>query len=259
MAVTTKPAKVSKGMKFRAVYADSNALWKVLRHLGGGAWLCEIVNEPIEIDGETYDGDYGGEQKSWLSREILGSIGMSSIFQDCANKTEEFYARLNVGDIIHYCDGFGKYVRCAIVLADDGEKYAKPIALVGDWKKRDLPRRSRDGSINLGYQAKKILEPDENQSRCRFDVSVVHEGEYQHKSGRCPGDPAELVPIDLTVPEMNAKEKEDAQCFKLLSLVRNAVDDGLMGTAPPQEVLATVKGILRGYSDGLAFARKSKN
>ena len=113
----------------------------------------------------------------------------------------------------------------------------------------------------MGYQAKKILEPDENQSRCRFDVSVVHEGEagFQIRSGRADNDPAELVPIDLTVPEMNAKEKEDAQCFKLLSLVRNAVDDGLMGTAPPQEVLATVKGILRGYSDGLAFARKSKN
>ena len=240
MAVTTK---VSKGMEFRAVYADSNALWKVLRHLGGGAWLCEIVNEPIEIDGETYDGDYGGEQKSWLSREILGSIDMSSIFQNCADKTEEFYARLNVGDIIHYCDGFGKYVRCAITLAgtvNGGEKYAKPIALVGDWKKRDLPRRSQDGSIYLGYQAERILEPDETKP-WRPNVSVVHEGEYQ---GRCPGDPAELVPIDLTVPEMDTKEKEDAQYFRLLSLVRDVVDDGLMGKGPPQKVLATVRETL---------------
>ena len=256
--MTTKPTKVSKGMEFRAVYADSNALWKVLRHLGGGAWLCEIVDEPIEIDGETYDGDYGGEQKSWLSREILGSIDMSSIFQDHADKTEEFYARLNVGDIIHYCDGFGRYVRCAIALADDGEKYAKPIALVGDWKKRDLPRRSQDGSIILGYQAERIIEPDETKP-WRPNVSVVHEGEYQYKSGRATDDvpttvrmpgnrdlrrPAELVPIDLTVPEMNAKEKEDAQYFRLLSLVRDVVDDGLMGKVPPQKVLAAVKETL---------------
>jgi hypothetical protein len=47
---------VQVGTKFRAAYADTNALWRVTR-LAGDTAHCVIVNEPWEHNGQTFDGD----------------------------------------------------------------------------------------------------------------------------------------------------------------------------------------------------------
>ena len=62
---TTKTKRVKKGMQFRSTLADGNPLWVVKRSLGG-AWLCEVVDEPIEIDGKVWTGDFAGAEKSFL-------------------------------------------------------------------------------------------------------------------------------------------------------------------------------------------------
>ena len=85
----TKPKRVKKGMQFRSVLADGLALWVVKRSLGG-AWLCEVVDEPYEIDGKVYEGDYTGTEKSFLSREILASANYEAIFKGISNDHDRF-------------------------------------------------------------------------------------------------------------------------------------------------------------------------
>lgn len=55
---------------FRSVYADSNALWRVVEKKGKDCYLCRIENEPIEINGITYSGDYAGVEKVFMRDEI---------------------------------------------------------------------------------------------------------------------------------------------------------------------------------------------
>lgn len=225
------PGKVTKGMEFRSVIADCNALWKTIRPQGRGAWLCECVNEPIEIHGTMHEGEHAGTQKSFLDREILGSIGMDAMFKGVSDDTDDFYAKLNDGDIIHYCNGFGEFVRCEIAHNSKGEQYAKPIALVGNWKSSDLPTRYENGTVYNGYHAESILNPDGDKSKSdkawKPNVSMVFEAPMYSRGNRDKNiDPRKLDPIDLTLPDMTPEEAETARLWQLVEKIKGLLDDG---------------------------------
>lgn len=226
MTTKTAPKRVKVGMEFRAIIADCNALWKVLRSQGKGAWLCEVVNEPWTHDGKTYDGEHAGTQKAFLSQEILASVGMAAMFQRHDDASKSFKDSLQVGDVVHYRNSGNSFVRCEVAINDKGEKYAKPVALVGDWFKHDLPRRMADGTVYLPYHPKSILEPDAEGGKADkawFPNAscTVESPEY---SDRNRIDPRNLEPIDLSVPEMSEQEAEDARCVRLIAKVREATD-----------------------------------
>jgi hypothetical protein len=52
--------RVTKGLQFRSVYADSNPLWEAKKSKGNGCWLCEIVS-----------GEWAGTQDVFLAKNIL--------------------------------------------------------------------------------------------------------------------------------------------------------------------------------------------
>ena len=112
---TIKTRRVKKGMQFRSTLADGNPIWEVKRSLGG-AWLCEVVDEPFEIDGKVYESDFAGAEKSFLSREILAANAYEDMFKDMRSDHDGFYASLDEGDIVHYNNGFKNFVRCEVVL-----------------------------------------------------------------------------------------------------------------------------------------------
>ena len=71
----TKTKKIIPGKtKFRYVYADDQPLWIVVEKRGRGTWLCEIVNEREEINGEWYDSDFAGHQQAFLTEDIIQRI-----------------------------------------------------------------------------------------------------------------------------------------------------------------------------------------
>jgi predicted RNA-binding protein with EMAP domain len=59
---------------FRATHADGNPLWLVKAHQGRDTYLCEVVNEPIEVNGKTYDGEWAGTRKAFLGIEDSGEF-----------------------------------------------------------------------------------------------------------------------------------------------------------------------------------------
>lgn len=222
---------------FRSIYADSNALWKVIRKEGRN-YRCQIENEQIEIDGKMYDGDYAGQQKIFSPEEILGSIGMSKLFDGLAKNHDNFYANLTPGQTIHYQNGFDQWVRCEVVITgDDGEKKLKPIALVGEWREHDLPKRMRDGSIYNGYHANQIIKGETMTP----NASNLFEAGCKPRNGI---DPTTLVPISLAVPAMTDEEDAKAKLWQKVAKIGEIVNDNK--TDDPQTILNRVARLVNG-------------
>jgi hypothetical protein len=157
-------------------------------------------------------------------------------------KNDDFYESLEVGQTVHYDHGFGAYVRCEVVLGShDGEsvvprKVLRSVALVGNWREYDLPRREPDGSITWGYQVEKIR-----------DRSVFHPHESCiWESPRCAGrgrhvqDPYEMEPVDVSgPPPMDEEGEEAARLWRLVGQVRSAAG----AASDPRACLLLVKRI----------------
>ena len=220
---TTKTKRVKKGMQFRSTLADGNPLWEVKRSLGGEpiepeeAWLCEVVDEPIEIDGKVYESDFAGAQQSFLSREILAANAYEDMFKDMRSDHDRFYASLDEGDIVHYNNGFKNFVRCEIVFdADEQKNKLKPIALVGEWRDYDLPKRQANGEVYNGYHVQQIIDGStfEPNAGCIFEAGTNHSD-----------DPRSLPPIDLSVPAMTDDEKHEAVRCMLIDEIQGIISE----------------------------------
>jgi hypothetical protein len=215
-----KKKYVRKGMQFRYCHADSNALWEVKSKKGSGVWLCEIVDEPIEIGDRTYPGDYAGTERVFRSAEIIGAVNMEEMYQELGNQHDQFYAVLTPGQKIHYNNGFGEYVRCEVV-EEDGKNKLRPIALVGNWSSHDLPYRRNTGEVYLGYYGEKI----KNGDLIEPNYTSIWEANGDKMQS---GDPTEMEPIDLSVPEMTEEEEQSAELWKAIWKIHDVsgnVDD----------------------------------
>ena len=238
---TTKTKRVKKGMQFRAVLADSNALWVVKRSLGG-AWLCEVVDEPYEYDGKVYEGDFTRTEKSFLSREILASVNYENIFKNIRNDHDRFYASLDEGDIVHYNNGFKNFVRCEVVFdADEQKNQLKPIALVGEWSNHDLPERRANGEIYNGYHAQKIIDGGtfEPNVTCIFEAGT----KGFVNNNRNHGDPRSLPPIDLSVPAMTAWEHSEAVRCQLIGRIQEIISEH--NSENTQDIINRINGMIK--------------
>ena len=250
MTTATKPKRVTKGMQFRHVYADSNALWEVVKKVGNAVWECEIVGDPTEINGLIYQGDYAGQVDVFKSELILKSIGLSSLFQNLHEKSDNFINGLELGEIVHHDVSFGQYVRCEIVDSNEFSdkkrqeitgKALKPIALVGNWRKRDLPHRTRTGQICHPYHSQKIIDGTIG----RPDAGCIYE--YPDHNDKRGNDPAELEPINLTMPDLTPIEEKQADLWSAVGACKAILEEnrddpkGIL-----QEVLRTVNKALEG-------------
>ena len=223
---------ISKGTKFRATYADGNPEWVVMSKIGPSAWRCKVAGGY----------DFEGVVKLFTTEEIRRSLAWGKVFEDARSKTKGFYADVKVGDVVHYHNSFGAYIRCEVVMGvtthSKGEtvKCLKPVALVGNWKPYDLPRRNPDGSVYLGYHAKNIKE-----GAC-FEPSASNVWESPTFS-RGPGnedDPSKMPAIDLNVPGLTPAEEASAK----LETLRQNVIAALQNERDPAEALKAAQALL---------------
>jgi hypothetical protein len=139
--------------------------------------------------------------------DVRAQVARAQAFNAIFRKTDTFYGRLKVGQILHYDNSFNQYVRCIVEdgVNKDGERgmLLVPIALVGDWKSHDLPKRQPNGSINWGYHVEGIRE-------CRG--WQPNEGSIYEARTRRPNDkdPRNMMPLDLTVPAMTPEQERIA-------------------------------------------------
>jgi hypothetical protein len=235
---------VEKGMRFRSVYADSNALWEVKSQSGAGVWQCEIVDEPVEINGQTYSGDYAGVVKPFNSGDILASVRREHALSEMIEASDDWFDQRGLGETVHYANGHGQYVRCEVVIGTEenlgglnpaenlGKKVLLPVALVGDWREHDLPRRDVDGTVRPGYHAGHILQ---GNGAWRPSTSCVYEAPDCAAHYKTV-DPTQLEPLDLAVPEMTPAQIATAEKWQQVNAIRDAVSQG----RDPDEILEAV-------------------
>jgi hypothetical protein len=244
MPATSQRISVGK-TTFRSTYADANALWRVIGKKGKDCYLCQIQNEPVEIDGTVYAGDYVGVEKVFMRSEIQRSLQWENFFDQARDDSEAFYKSLRVGQTVHYHNGFGAYLRCEVV---EGKKL-KPVALIGNWRDFDLPKRLPTGEILESYWSEKVKEGE------LFDPHATNIWEFysnEDNPDRIPanmregGDPSTMTPINLELPEMTAEEKRVADLWCVVDGLRQLV--GHTTLSDPQQII-----------DGVVQYLKSRN
>jgi len=235
--MTKTKTRVTKGMTFRSHYADANPLWEVKKSRGQGIWICEIID----------CADYSGVTKPFTREDILRCAAMEDLWNDLGNDHDSFYASLTPGQIIHYNNGFNNFVRCEVV-TEDGENKLKPIALVGEWRNHDLPKRHVDGSIDYGYYPSMILGIKYgSEARESFTPNFTSIHEAKPREGDI--DPTNLEPLDLSVPPMTDEEKATAAKWQKVAAIRRAIENGQRDNNP-QRILDAVGVLISQESDG---------
>ena len=203
---------IKVGTQFRSSFADSNPMWTVVEKRGRGTWIAEINSDEL---------DYAGSQAAFTTEQIAGSIQWSEAMKKSSDDSDTFFDRLTPGTIVHYNNGFHAYVRCKVT----SDHQLLPIALVGDWKEYDLPKRGLDGSIYLGYHVENIKEG----KTFRPHASNVWEYNLTKTKNQQPiafskwSDPTELKPVSLKVPDMNPKQALEAAKHIKLDRIRNII------------------------------------
>lgn len=225
MTTTTETTKIGKGTKFHATIADGNPEWEVTRSRGRDVWEAKCLGL-----------DFEGTVKVFTTEEIKRALAWKAAFQRNDDEGERFFAGLKLGQIVHYYNGFRNFVRCEVIRVN-GKNLLQPIALVGEWRKMDLPRRNLDGTIEPGYYGKKIFN---RTGAWQPSVGCVYEASERVRREH-PVDPGTLPPISLTVPDLTPAEEETAAKHTKLNAIRKALDDY---RADPDAQLARVKEIL---------------
>lgn len=239
--------EVGIGTEFRSVIADGNALWRVTGKAGPNVWHAEVQPEWAEIRGERMMvSDYAGSTDVFTTERIAGSLHMSDVFARHASEADEFWEAQEIGTVLHYHDGFGKYVRgrVAYVVTDgEGRNELVPTDLVGKWDDRDLVSWNAWGEINEGYHVRKIKDENSWQPS---PTCVYEHPRFSGPRGRFAGeDPRELEPLSLEPPTRGPNEIAWHEAIALRNSISKVLSDSHPQTADEvYAVLDEIKGML---------------
>lgn len=201
-------------------------------------------SEPLTLQHVPYMDAYQANEatiRGINKNTVRSQIMRDRVFAKMRDTNADFYASLKVGQTVHYDNGFGSYVRCEVVRGESvhskgvEQNVLKPVALVGDWRPYDLPRRMPDGSVNYGYQVEKIR---------KGETMTPHESTIW-ESPRCArrgADPTGMQPISLEVPGMSGDEEQKAALWRKVARLRAIVNDHR--EQDPQAILDALKSSL---------------
>lgn len=216
------------GTTFTALHLDSLATWKVIAKAGEDAWRAVIA------DGE----DGAGTVRLFTTAQIQASVAHKKAVDAIFQNHDDFFAGLKPGQIVHYSNGGGEFVRCRVVT--DGRKRAlMPIALVGTWAALDLPRRLPNGSVHWPYQADKIRKGEAWTPNAGC-VLEYHGARLTHEVARAGGDPRTLPALDLSVPPMSSEEEATAALWRAVEAAQAALQDHQAGPRARLEAAQTI-------------------
>jgi hypothetical protein len=222
---------VKIGTQFRSSYADSNPLWTVTEKRGRGTWVAEINSDEL---------DYAGVQSAFTTEQIESSVTWSNAMKKSGDDSNSFFDHLQPGVIVHYSNGFNQYVRCQVTV----KHQLLPVALVGEWKEYDLPKRQRDGTVYLGYHAQQIKDG----KTFRPHASNVWEYNLTKTKNQQPmnfgkwSDPTKMTPMSLEVPPLTDPQKIEALKHQKLNAIRVVLKDN---DAEPDDIFNRLKILLQ--------------
>ncbi len=219
---------------FHDTVADSNSLFRVIRKLPDGIYEC--VSEGDE---------YAGTERYFSTAQLRDKLKWEQSMGRLFKRQDDYWSTRRVGEVLHYCNGFGQFIR-GEVRKIDGEFKLMPIAMVGEWKGfHDLPRRRPDGEIHYGLHAKKIIDGDESGA-WQPNEGCVYESPTCSSSYSHGVDPRTLPALDLSVPLMTPEEEAIANLEQRINRIRAVLENRYQTSEPAQNVLTAIKEIVNG-------------
>lgn len=215
---------------FRDSYADGRPKFVVRKDMKNGLYLC------ISED----DMDYNGVERYYSATQIRQMVNWDNALERSLRGRDDWWAHRTAGEVLHYHNGFGEYVRGEVIV-QDGEKRLQPIALVGAWKEHELPKRRPNGEVYYPYHADKVVfgtgawQPSE---------SNIYEFEGFVPNPRFPEDPRKMAPLNLGVPPMTDEEQRNAVLERKLDRVRNILEERYQTSAGPWQVIQDISKAL---------------
>lgn len=213
----------------------------------GYAHYRVVKNSPLTLEHVPFMDGYQAHEatiRGVTANTVRTALKREKLFSGMTDKNDEFYASLKVGQIVHYNGSFGAWQRCEVVRGKSPQtgreqNVLKPVALVGEWREYDLPKRMPDGSVKLGHAAEgvrdgKTMTPHESciweSPRCANKDRMIADGWK---------DPATFEPISLEVPALSAEEEAKAALWRKVARLRALVNDHR--EQDPQAIIDAVK------------------
>jgi hypothetical protein len=207
---------ISVGKLFRINVADGYAFYLVTKV---NKTTCSV--EWLNLGGDGYQDHFFGAGRTGVKfKDVEGHIAAYEFVENVFKSQDEFADSIEVGQIYHYHNSGTAYVRCEVV-EDNGKRFFKPIALVGKWSSHDLPRRNLDGTVNLPYHARIVIEGDDGRDWIPNESCVYEHSSFTSARGPSSDfDPREADPIDLTLPKPTPAQEEQYRLIRELEGVR---------------------------------------
>jgi hypothetical protein len=177
--------------------------------LGGDDWMIPEYGAGTNIP------------KDHALKNLHRRDGLNAMFSNADQAREDFWNNQVIGSILHYREGNETFVRGKVVQDGTGKVGFKKIGLVGNWRKWDLPFRTRSGSVTEGgYHAKQVAEG----VWCQPHETDIYESPKFNRA-RCLMDPSTLPMINLTVPDMTPEEFNKSLLHLALDTVKQMVEE----------------------------------
>lgn len=207
----TKPVAI--GTEFPYTYADSSPMWRVVKPRGNDTWECIVAEDSV---------DWAGTRKVFGGEEIRRAVASMQMWENIASEHDSWWNSRKIGEIVHYHNGFGQYVRGRIVWevteeCPAGRNAMVPTELVGNWRDYDLPRIDAGGNLHESYHVRQIREGKAMQPNYTNMVEAVGVREGKGEDPR--GKPA----IDLTPPQPDQEQTEAARLMAIRQQVLAAL------------------------------------
>ncbi len=150
--------------------------------------------------------------------DVRSMVDQARRWKQAFEATNDIYDEMQPGQIVHYHNAFGEFVRCEVVVAPDdeacvhaekGETCLKPIALVGKWRAHDLRHDSYHAtSVREG----RLFKPN---GTCIYENP-------QASGARSHGDPSQMAPLDI-LPEPPKPTTREVAAARLNAMARDVV------------------------------------
>jgi len=224
--------KVGKGLKvgklLLVLVADGYALYFVVKVTTTKVYVRHVATH----DAYAFQGVARDRTGLYVPRSVAqGSVGWDDMMTEHRDESKAFFQNLPTDSIVHYHNSFSQYVRCQVT----PDKQLLPIALVGDWREFDLPRRDVNGEIYLGYHAQSIVNGE------KFQPHAGNVWEYPQFDKKRYKDPTNLPPIDLTVPPMTPEQSALASKHQFVEKIEEIIRDN---RGNPDKIISLIQELL---------------
>lgn len=232
METTVKP-----GMRFEAKQAVAPTqptprtyVWHVIEATDDGNWRCVRL-----------DIDQVADEAVFATQDVLE--GNAQYMHEASPRriAGHAFAMLDEGEIVHYHDGHGKFVRCTVAKDVDENgipcTVLKPTALVGRWGQDEIISRDRYGEERVGHHARRILTGNETFRPHPSNIYEVVPFTKPEANIHRYDNPALGGEAPLSLPPMSEDEKRQADKWRQVREIREATERG----SDPDQIIQQVR------------------